>query len=107
MRAAVDQLFRAGQPGWGVLAIGVLIETLIDHGTHSDVAEAEAMIERLAAAATDDGSPPLDIMLLRLQALLARAHGDAAAYAHFRDRYRDMTKTLGYEGHIAWAEAMP
>jgi lambda repressor-like predicted transcriptional regulator len=27
-------------------------------------------------------------------------------YAHFRDRYRDMAKTLGFEGHIAWAEAM-
>jgi hypothetical protein len=26
---------------------------------------------------------------------------------HLRDRYRDMTKTLGFEGHIAWAEAMP
>jgi adenylate cyclase len=24
-----------------------------------------------------------------------------------RDRYRDMAKTLGFEGHIAWAEAMP
>jgi hypothetical protein len=22
-------------------------------------------------------------------------------------RYRDMARTLGYEGHIAWAEAMP
>jgi hypothetical protein len=21
--------------------------------------------------------------------------------------YRDMARTLGYEGHIAWAEAMP
>jgi hypothetical protein len=29
------------------------------------------------------------------------------AYADFRDRYRDMAKKLGYEGHIAWAEAMP
>ena len=27
--------------------------------------------------------------------------------ADFRDRYRDMAKTLGFEGHIAWAEAMP
>ena len=25
----------------------------------------------------------------------------------FRDRYRDMATTLGLEGHIAWAEAMP
>jgi hypothetical protein len=44
---------------------------------------------------------------LRLRALLARAHDDATAYAHFRDRYRDMATSLGFEGHIAWAEAMP
>ena len=48
-----------------------------------------------------------EIWLLRLRALLARAHGDATAYAHLRDRYRDMARTLGFEGHIAWAEAMP
>ena len=48
-----------------------------------------------------------DIWLLRLRALLARPHSDAAAYAHLRDRYRDMARTLGFEGHIAWAEAMP
>jgi hypothetical protein len=24
-----------------------------------------------------------------------------------RDRYRDMAKKLGFEGHIAWADAMP
>ena len=35
------------------------------------------------------------------------ACGDDAAYADFRDRYRDMAKTHGFEGHIAWAEAMP
>jgi hypothetical protein len=48
-----------------------------------------------------------DIWLLRLRALLARAHGDGTTYAHFRDRYRDMAKTLEFDGHIAWAEAMP
>jgi hypothetical protein len=79
----------------------------LDRGADADVAEAEAAIERLAAARTDDGLAMRDIWLLRLHALLARAHDDAAAYAHFRDRYRDMAKTLGYEGHIAWAEAMP
>ena len=25
----------------------------------------------------------------------------------YRDRYGDMAQTLGFEGHIAWAEAMP
>jgi hypothetical protein len=108
MRTAVDDLFREGQLlGWGVPATGVLVETLLDRGTDNDVAEAEAAIERLAAAPTDDRLAGRDILLLRLQALLARAHGDAAAYAHFRDRYRDMARTFGFEGHMAWAEAMP
>ena len=61
----------------------------------------------MAAAPAEEGLVVRDIWLLRLRALLARAHGDAAAYAHFPDRYRDMAKTLGYEGHIAWAEGMP
>jgi hypothetical protein len=57
------------------------------------------------AAPTEDGVALRDIWLLRLEAPLARAHGDAAAYA--RDRYRGMARTLGFEAHIAWAEAMP
>ena len=40
-------------------------------------------------------------------ALLARVQGDEARYRDYRDRYRDMARTLGFEGHIAWAEAMP
>jgi hypothetical protein len=43
---------------------------------------------------------------LRLRALLARARGDAAAFAHLRDGYRDTARMLGLEGHIAWAEDM-
>jgi hypothetical protein len=48
-----------------------------------------------------------EIWLLRLHALLARAHSDEAAYRDDRDRYRNTAKTLEFEGHIAWAEAMP
>jgi hypothetical protein len=108
MRAAVDHLFREGRLLlWGTPATSVLVETLLDRGTETDVAEAGAAIERLAAAPAEEGLVIREIWLLRLRALLARAHGDAAAYAHFRDRYRDMAKTLGFEGHIAWAEAMP
>jgi hypothetical protein len=108
MRAAVDHLFREGQLlFWGVPATGVLVETLLDRAAESDVAEAEAAIERLAAAPADEGLVIRDIWLLRLRALLARAHDDAAAYTDFRDRYRDMAKILEFEGHIAWAEAMP
>jgi class 3 adenylate cyclase len=108
MRATVDQLFHEGLAlMWGISATGVLVETLLDRGADADVAEAEAAIERLATAPADDGLAMRDIWLLRLRALLARAHGDETAYRDLRDRYRDMARTLGFEGHIAWAEAMP
>ena len=108
MRAAADHLFREGRLlGWGTPATGVLVETLLDRGANGDVAEAEAAVERLATAPADEGLVIREIWLLRLWALLARAHGDAVAYAHLRDRYRDMAKTLEFDGHIAWAEGMP
>jgi class 3 adenylate cyclase len=108
MRAAVDDLFREGQLlAWGTQATGVLVETMLDHGTDADVAEAEAAIERLAAAPADDNLAVRDIWLLRLQALLARARGNDATYAHLRDRHREMATALEFDGHIAWAEATP
>jgi hypothetical protein len=85
----------------------VLVQTLLERGSDGDVAEAEAAIERLAAAPADEGLVIRDIWLLRLRALLARTHGDDARYREYRDRYQDMAKSLGFEGHIAWAEAMP
>ncbi len=107
MRAAVDHLFRDGKLlAWGLPATGVLVETLLDCGTDGDVAEAEAVIERLATASADDGLVIREIWLLRLRALLARAHGDEAAYRDYRDRYRAMAKSLGFEGHMDWAGAM-
>jgi adenylate cyclase len=47
-----------------------------------------------------------EIALLRLRALLARARGDEAGYRDNRDRYRKMAIHLGFEGHMAPAEAM-
>jgi len=107
MRAAVDHLLRAGQLlEWGIPTTGVLVETLLDRGAQSDVAEAQAATERLAAAPDDGGSALRGIWLLRLRALLARARGDDTAYTDLRDRYRDVAKSLDFEGHIEWAEAM-
>ena len=103
----VDYLFDAGD----MLSLGeatrVLVESLLQRGTSADLEEAQAAIDRLAAEPTDPGYVLFEVPLLRLRALMARAHGDAATYAQFRDRYRDMAKTLGFEGHIALAEAMP
>jgi len=48
----------------------------------------------------------LEITLLRLRALLARARGNHVAFGELLGRYRTMAKSLGFEGHIACAEAM-
>ena len=102
-----SDLHQAGRPFYGVWGTGVLVETLLERGAEGDLAEAQEAIDRLANLPATEDWAVRDIWLLRLRALLARAHGDAAAYQDFRDRYRDMAKTLGYEGHMQWAEAMP
>jgi hypothetical protein len=48
-----------------------------------------------------------EITLLRLRALLARVRKDEANYRGYRDRYRAMATSFGFEGHMKWAEAMP
>jgi predicted DNA-binding transcriptional regulator AlpA len=108
IRVTTDHRFVEGRLlAWSIPATGVLVETLLDRGADGDAVEAEAAIARLATAAADDGLAVRDIMVLRLRALLARTHSDDAAYLDYRDRYRDMARTLGFEGHIKWAEAMP
>jgi hypothetical protein len=96
MRATVDHQFGEGQLlAWGMPATGGLVQTLLERGADDDVAEAEAAIERLAAAPTDEGLVLRDIWLLRMRALLAQAHDDETAYRDYRDRSRAM-------GDITW-----
>jgi adenylate cyclase len=106
IRKSVDDLTTRGQVGYYIPAIGVLVEALLNRGADRDVAEAEAAIARLATTPTD-GSVIQDVWLLRLRALVARAHGDDAGYRDLRDQYRDKATSLGFDGHIDWAEAMP
>jgi adenylate cyclase len=47
-----------------------------------------------------------DLPLLRLRALVARAEGDENGYREFADRYRELASDLGFEAHMAIAEAM-
>ena len=107
MRKAVDDLHQAGRPFYGVWGTGVLVETLLESGAEGDLAEAQEAIDRLANLQADDASAIPEITLLRLRALLARAQGDDAAYRDMVSRYRAMAESLDFEGHIAWAEAMP
>ena len=96
MRAAADHLFREGQLlAWGIPATGVLVETLLDRGADGDVAEAEAAIERLAAAPADDGSGDAR----DLAAAAARAAG---AGSRRRGRLPRLSGSLPRHGDIAW-----
>jgi hypothetical protein len=106
-RSIVDRLFENGEMFVRGAATAALVESLLRRGSNSDVLEAEAAIERLAAVPTDPGYVLNEISLLRLRALLAHAKGDDTAYHDYRDRYRAMATSLGFEGHMKWAEAMP
>jgi class 3 adenylate cyclase len=107
MRQAVDELHQTGQLVHGVWGTSVLVETLLERGAESDLAEAREAIDRLADLRADRDSATLDITLLRLRALLSQARGDEATYRDLANRYRAMAESLGFEGHIAWAAAMP
>jgi adenylate cyclase len=106
-RGIVDDVFDTGETIWNGPATAVLVESLLRRGADADLQEAHAAVDRLAAVPTDHRFVLNEIWLQRLRALLARAHSNESGYRDCRDRYRDMAKTLGYEGHIAWAEAMP
>ncbi len=106
-QTVVDGMFDSGGSIWIALATSVLAEALLQRGGQGDFEDAQAAINRLAAVPTDPGFVLNEITLLRLRALLARAHGNETGYRDHRDRYRTMATSLGFEGHMNWAEAMP
>ncbi len=106
-QTVVDGMFDSGGSIWIALATSALAEALLERGGQGDFEDAQAAINRLAAVPTDPGFVLHDITLLRLHALLARAYGDDAGYRDYRDRYRAMATSQGFEGHMDWAEAMP
>jgi adenylate cyclase len=105
-RSVVDHLFASDWAIWSAPATTTLVDTLLQRGGDGDLEDAQAAIDRLASMPTDPGFVPHEISLLRSRALLARAHGDELSYREFVDRYRAMAISLGFEGHMAMAEAM-
>ncbi len=104
-RAAVDDYFTSGDRVWAGYSTNVLVEALVSSGGDAHLLEATAAVDRLAALPIEPGSVVHEIWLLRARALVARAQGDVT-YLEYRDRYRKMATELGFEGHMAWAEAM-
>jgi adenylate cyclase len=106
-RRALDELYRSENTFNLDVGTGAVAEALIARGTDSDLSEAEAIIDRLAASLPGTPWVTRDVYVLRLRALLAAARSNDAVYRQFRDRYRQMANDLGYEGHMKWAAEMP
>ena len=104
LRAAVDDLFQAGQFAWCIPPTGMFVETLLTRGGEADLQEAQTAIERLAAAPNHE-MVDREILLLRLRALLAGARGDEAAHRDLLQQYRAMATKLGRLGHMAMSDS--
>jgi len=102
----VETVLAWEQSGFAGPAATVLVESLRALGTDEDLQEAQTVIERLGALPAEEGSVFPEIHVPRLPALLARARGDEAGYRKFADGYLRMANSLGFEGHIAAANAM-
>ncbi len=103
LRAAVDDLFQAGQFAWSIPPTGMFVETLLSRGGEADLQEAQTAIERLSAARMD--VMDREIWVLRLRALLAGARGDEAAQRDFLQQHRAMVTKLGRLGHMAMSDS--
>ena len=102
---SLTTLFDSGPCIYTSLAVTALVEALLRRGAALDLVEAETVVDRLAAVPTVPGFVMNKITVLRLRALLARAHGDAS-YRELVHRYFEMANSLGFEGHIAMAKAV-
>jgi adenylate cyclase len=88
------------------MATSVLVDALLQRGSDGDLEEAQSAVNRLATVEIEPGIVLYDIWTLKMRALLAQAQGDDSLYRNHRDRYRKMATEFGFEGHMAWAEAM-
>ena len=105
-RAAVNEFFELGNKVWTGYATNVLVDALTHSGSDADLQEAKVAVDRLAALQIEPGVVVHELWVLRARALLARACGDEVTYHEPRYDYRKMVAELGFEGHIAMAEAV-
>ncbi|OBK72802.1 cyclase [Mycobacterium sp. 1274761.0] len=105
-RQTVARLFDCGESLAVGPAVATLVEALLGRGSDEDVCEASTVVDRLAATPVEPGFVLYEVHLLRLHALLAHARHEEEMYCHFRDRYRSLATSLGFDGHMKRAAEM-
>ena len=103
---AIDSALLAGDMFWLGHAVTILVEALVQRGTDADLYAAQSAIDRLQAIPVDPGFVLHEVQLLRMRALLLRAHGDEAGYRSCVERYRSRAAECGYACLVATAETM-
>jgi adenylate cyclase len=93
-RTARTNLSATGDVLWYAVASTTLVECLLKRGTADDIAEGQTVATELAAAPTDPGFVVNEFSVFRMQALLARAQGDDAAYRRVGEHYRERVAGL-------------
>ena len=106
-RKVFNELLDTGGMLWHGPAITILVESLLTRGGDTDLLEAHDAIGQLEAVPTEPGLVFHELPLLQVRTLLAQAYGDAVLYRNFFERYRATARSVGFEGHMASANAMP
>ena len=92
---------------WLGHAVTILVEALVQRGTDADLYAAQSAIDRLQAIPVNPGFVLHEVQLLRMRALLLRAHGDEAGYRSCVERYRSRAAEIrAAPGLVATAETM-
>lgn len=102
----LDEQFDTGDMISRGPAATVLAESLLSRTGNGNREAAQDVIDRLAGVPTEPGFVLHEIPLLRLRAMAARADGDEDNYRTYWDRYRSKALAVGFDGHIASADAM-
>ena len=106
-RAVVGEEIDGGGAIFVPMTTNVLVEALLQRGTDDDIREAQSAIDRCAAVDVEPGMVLYDIWLLRMRARLAQVQGDDGHTGTAGTVTESWPKDLGFEGHMAVAEAMP
>ena len=98
--AAIDDMFARGAMYFRGVTTTFLVEALLARGADGDLQKAQDAIDRLAEVPVDPGFVLHEIPLLRLRALMARAHGDDDACRELMDRFRAAAEAAGFEALV-------
>ncbi|WP_431233307.1 AAA family ATPase [Mycolicibacterium psychrotolerans] len=103
IREALATLRGQRSLGWVIAGVAILVETLAERCADGDLIEAQDALDGLNDMRSEHDSAILDITILRLRTVLAKARDEDSRYRELLSDYRARAETLGFEGHIAWA----